>query len=231
MLFTRRGVLTKLGALLAAGLFGKQALAAVTTGGAGSANPYHVPGDLIYDNTYWDDCRLVPGGFRFAGASDPTLVDWQPGGSGATFKVYEFGKNDEAFGTAQLSHRYKLGTDLYFHAHWTPGPNGAAENGNLVGWKIDYSIISFGGTFVASSTVDLSDACQGTAHENLITPDVQVSGTGLGISSIAAIRIYRSDTGADDTWSGTATGSLPLLLEFDIHFEIDEPGSSDRVVK
>ena len=58
-----------------------------------------------------------------------------------------------------------------------------------------------------------------------MTSSVTVSGTGLGISSMVALRIYRSDTGDDDTWSGATAAQSPALLEFDIHFEIDRPGS------
>ena len=44
-------------------------------------------------------------------------------------------------------------------------------------------------------------------------------------------RLYREDTGADDTWTGGTNATSPALLEFDIHFEIDTMGSRQEVVK
>lgn len=182
-------------------------------------------------NTVWDDIRIVPGAFSFAGSSDPTLVSWQPGGSGATFKVYAFQKNNEAFATCQLPHSYKEGTDLYFHLHWTPKDRGDEENGVAVGWKVDYSIANTNGTFGVSATADFSDTCSGTDDKHEKTASIQVSGSGLTISSMVLLRIYRSDTGADDTWVGTTTAQSPVLLEFDIHFEIDSLGSNNERAK
>ena len=33
---------------------------------------------ITYEDTVWDDLRIVPGAFSFGGSSDPTLRDWQP---------------------------------------------------------------------------------------------------------------------------------------------------------
>nr|NIT56081.1 hypothetical protein [Fodinibius sp.]NIW44238.1 hypothetical protein [Gammaproteobacteria bacterium]NIX55395.1 hypothetical protein [candidate division Zixibacteria bacterium]NIY24664.1 hypothetical protein [Fodinibius sp.] len=51
-------------------------------------------GQIDYFAPAWDDIRIVPGAFQFAGLSDPTLADWQPGGAGAIFKLYEFASGD-----------------------------------------------------------------------------------------------------------------------------------------
>jgi len=83
----------------------------------------------------------------------------------------------------------------------------------------------------ASSTVDLSDVCNGTDDEHNLTTSVTVDGTGLDISCIIMLRIYRSDTGADDTWVGTTSAQLPILLEFDIHFQSDSNGSDQEISK
>ncbi len=178
------------------------------------------------DATVWDDLRIVPGAFTFAGSADPSLQDWQPGGSGATLKVWRFKKDDEAFASCQMPHSYKEGTDLNFHIHWTPADRGNEENGALVGWKVDYTIANVGGVnFGSTTTVDLSDACSGFDDRHEKTIGVSVDGTGLLISHMILLRIYRSDTGADDTWAGTLSAQSPGLLEFDIHFEMDTIGS------
>lgn len=173
----------------------------------------------------------MPGAFQFAGAADPILVNWQPSGSGSTFKVYAFRKNDEVYATIQMPHRHKEGSNLHFHIHWTPKDRGTAEASNLVGWKVDHSITNVNGTFGASNTVDLSDACDGTDDKHQLTTCVEVDGAGLNISHIILLKIYRSDTGADDTWSGNTAAQSPVLLEFDIHYQIDDRGSQEETTK
>jgi len=185
----------------------------------------------VLEESVWDDLRIVPGAFDFAGSSDPTLTGWQPGGAGATFQVYEFNIDDEVFASCQMPHSYREGTDLNFHIHWTPKDRGVTESGKSVGWKVDYSIANPNGVFGASATVDLQDVCSGVNHQHELTSSVVVDGTGLTISHIIMLRIYRSDTGADDTWANNGAGERPVLLEFDIHYESDTIGSRQEVVK
>ena len=66
---------------------------------------------LELDKVVWDDEKIVTGAFQFAGVSDPTLSDWQPGGVGTIYKVYKFQDGDEVFMSCQLSHKYKEGED------------------------------------------------------------------------------------------------------------------------
>lgn len=180
--------------------------------------------DGPWPDTVWNDVQLTPGGFKFAGITDPELVNYQPGGSGPVFKAYEFAKGDEAFGTIQLPHSYAPGTDLRCHVHWTPASRGVTEGTATVGWKMDISVAPINGVFPAGTSYDLSDAGTSTDHAHLMTPNQTVDGTGLTESSVLWIRIYRTDTGADDTWAGTGTGNLPLLVSVDLHHEIDKVG-------
>jgi len=210
----------------------------VRIGDSSSGNPsnyseFEPNGTLRFrgNSTVWDDLRIVPGAFQFAGAADPTLSAWQPGGAGATHQVYKFQKNDEVFASCQMPHKYREGTDVRFHIHWTPCDRGNEESGNNVGWKVDYSWANIDGTFASSATVDLSDACTGTDDYHEMTSDVLVSGTNRTISSVFQLRIYRSDTGTDDTWASGLAAQSPALLEFDIHFQIDTVGSRQSLVK
>lgn len=173
----------------------------------------------------WEDNRIVPGFFQFAGSNDPTQIGWQPGGSGATFQVYEFDASDEVFFTVQMPHNYKEGSDLKAHVHWTPGTNGNEENTKTVAWKLDYSWSNIGAAFGASATVDMTDTCSGVDHQHELSPSATISGSGKTISSMLVCRLYR-DTG--DTWAGS-TG--PLLLEFDLHYQINSIGSVQETSK
>ena len=179
----------------------------------------------------WDDIRIIPGAFDFPGVADPTLVAYDVNGSGTSVYLYEFAKNDTASFTVQVPHTYQQGENIYVHVHWTPGANGAGENGVTVGWKVVYSWANIDGAFGNPATADCSDACAGTNHLHQMTPDVSITGTGKTISSMLLCNITRTDTGADDTWAGSGTGNLPLLLEVDFHIPIDTPGSRTSSAK
>jgi len=168
----------------------------------------------------YDDLRIVPGATTFAGGSDPTLQSWQPAATGATYKVWKFNNGDEIFFTCQVPHSYKEGANIKVHAHWTPGNRGTEEGTATVGWAIDYSWANIESVVPSSSTADLTDACQSTDDEHLMTPEVEIDGTGKGISSMISCRFYRNG----GTWSGTLANA-PALLEVDFHFPIDTMGS------
>ncbi len=192
---------------------------------------------IRYEDTVWDDLFISTGLFRFAGSNDPVWRDWQPGGSGATFQLMHFDKNDEIFFSCQMPHSYKEGSDIHAHVHWTPHTRGNEENGAYVGWKLDYTVASINSEpFGSSTTIDMSDTCSGTDNYHEVSagsttiPGTYGTGVNLTISHMIVCRLYRSDTGADDTWAGTTT-QAPALLQFDFHFEIDQPGSSIQWVK
>lgn len=178
----------------------------------------------------WDDIRIIPSSFDFAGNADPVIVNFRPGGSGTIFKLWEFAKGDEAFFSCQLPHGYKVGADIKAHVHWTAGARGNEEAAKAVAWKVDYTWCNIHGTFSPSATVDLTDTVTGTDYYHEITSDVSITGTDKGLSSMIIGRIYREDV-VGDTWVGTASGSLPLLLELDFHVPLDTIGSRTNITK
>lgn len=197
-------------------------------GGTANRTINELDGTLVFqgDATVWDDMRIIPSGMDRVGVADPTLVQMA-----TNIYAWEFQKNDEAYFSIQIPHKYKAGSDMYVHIHWSPGANGNEESGKTVGWKVDYAITSIGSAFGSTTLADLSHAVTGVDQQHEITSDVTVSGSGVGISAIIIGRISRTDTGTDDTWSGTASGSLPLLLELDFHYEMDTVGSRTHISK
>ena len=177
---------------------------------------------LELSKAVWEDLRIVPGAFEFAGASDPTLESWQPGGAGATFKVWKFKQLDEVFFTCQLPHTYREGTDIRAHVHWTPADRGVAEDTKRVDWKLDYSWANTDAVFIASQNVSMTDTCDGVDDKHLVTPSASITGTGKEVSSIVVCRLYRDNT---DTWVSVLAAQSPALLEFDLHFEVNTMGS------
>ncbi len=183
---------------------------------------------LELQEAVWEDLRIIPGAFEFAGVSDPTLQAWQPGGAGTTFRVLKFQSGDEVFFTCQIPHIYKEGTDIKAHIHWTPADRGNEESGNTVAWKLDYSWANINAVFLSSSTVDMTATCTGTDDYHEKTATATITGTGKTISSMLVCRLYRD---AGDTWVGLTAAQSPVLLEFDVHFQIDTIGSRQELIK
>jgi len=180
----------------------------------------------LYD-TVWDDIRIVPSTFDFAGSADPTNVAVSIGGG--TYRLYEFAANDECYITVQMPHGYKRGSTLRPHIHWTPGTRGNEEAGKTVAWKADISHAKLGAAFSTKATVNLTATNPVGAVDglHLIGPAADyVVPADFGESGMLLVRLYR-DTG--DTWAGTISGQLPLLLEFDIHYQLDKLGSADEI--
>jgi hypothetical protein len=185
----------------------------------------------VLDSYVWDDMRVVPGSFDRPGVTDPTIVAYDVNGGGVSTYLWQFQKNAIASFTIQMPHNYVINQNIYAHIHWTPGPRGNEEAGAVVGWKLDYSWANINGAFGTMATLDLQDTCQGVDHVHHMTPDVVISGSGKDMSSMLICNIKRTDTGADDTWTGTASGSLPMLLEIDFHYPIDMMGSRQKATK
>lgn len=178
----------------------------------------------------WDDIRITPGNFDRPGVDDPTYRIYYPNGGGLGVYLPFFDKDDFVSFTIQMPHGYKQGSDIHVHLHWTPGVNGVAESGHYVGWKFDYTWANIGSNFPDMQTIDLSDVCDGVNHKHQMTSDIAIPGRGKRISSMLLCNLRRTDTGADDTWAGTAASS-PIITELDIHYMSDSQGSRQRSSK
>ncbi len=198
-------------------------------GGATHNSEFEADGTLKFNGnaTIWDDLRILPSNFDRPGVTDPTSQNWQPGGSGTTYKVWCFDQNQAGYFTCQFPHGYKIGSAIFAHVHWTPHARGAAENTKTVQWLLDYSIADIDGNFPASQTLNLTDTCDGTDHKHQMSPEVALNETYSHVSGMLIGKIYRGGT---DTWVGTGANG-PAILELDFHFELDTVGSRTRTAK
>lgn len=201
-----------------------------TIGGSANYTAFEADGtmEMHGDATVWDDMRITPGNFDRPGASDPAYVLYYPNAGGLGTYLTEWAIDDIASFTIQIPHGYHVGEDIYVHLHWTPGARGNEENGATVGWKLDYSWANINGNFGDMQTANLSDACDGIDHKHQMTAEATITGTDKSISSMLLCNIRRTDTGTDDTWAGTISGQLPLLLEVDFHIPLARIGSRLR---
>jgi hypothetical protein len=82
--------------------------------------------------------------------------------------------------------------------------------------------------FPDATTYILTDTCDGVDHKHkLVEATADIKGTLLDFSGMLLGKVYRV-TG--DSWAGT-DANAPALLEVDLHYEIDRPGSRQEYIK
>ena len=176
---------------------------------------------LTNDAIQWDD-SMVPPLSVGTGPSAPSL-----GNAGAsTLQTYTFQadtQDDQVWFAIQMPHRWKTGTAIYPHIHWTAPTSLATAGANSsVVWCIEYNWASLGGAYGTSSVSNfITNVVAATAYTHQISSFSAIDATGKGISSILNFRLWRkgTDAGADKY------GQAAALLGFDVHYEVDGFGS------
>ena len=185
---------------------------------------------LSGDATVWEDLRFPASSAKRLGFSDPDWVQLQDDGAGST-GVYALGfdssTDQEVFFAVQLPHEWKEASNITAHVHWAPSVVTASDYG--VTWALEYTwanigVINGSGTPVAfptTTTITKSDIDTFTAKEHRMVSFTAITATSKEMSSMLMCRLYRDVSDTDDDYANDA-----LLLEFDIHYEIDSLGSN-----
>lgn len=183
--------------------------------------------------TVWNDLMVYPDATTKGGANPP---EWSTvfkndgaGSTGVYLWMFSSTKEEELHFTVQIPHDYKLGSVLYPHIHWTT-VTGTPSGTNVV-WGLEYTVISVGGTFAATtilksnSTLANIGTPTGTG-QHLVSEFAPINGTNLNISSVIVCRLFRATGDPADTFAND-TG----LLGFDLHYEQDTYGSRQLWIK
>jgi hypothetical protein len=207
--------------------------AGVTTiGGATDRTKFEADGTIVLEGaaTVWDDLLVNPDATSKSGSKSPTYGLFKNNGSQGVF-LWFFDKESEqeVYFTVQMPHKYKVGTDLYPHVHWTTA-TGTPSGTNVV-WALEYTVVAIGGSFPTTTTLSTNSVigAVGTpvgTGQHLITSLGSISGSGIGISTILVCRLYRVPTDSRDTFAN-AVG----LLSMDFHYEMDTEGSRSEYTK
>ena len=179
------------------------------------------------NSTVYEDLRIEPVA-RNTGSKAPTFTLWKGGLYLYDFDDAALASEKEIFFTVQMSHTWKEGTAVEPHVHWVNKTAGTA--GQVVGWGLEYSKSSIGGTFPAPTTIYGTTLAGGgditVADEHLISDFPSIDMTGDTISTIMVCRLFRNSSDAADTYTGTAG-----LLYIDWHYERNSLGSREEYVK
>ena len=184
----------------------------------------HLTGEnpVVLEDTVWDDLRVPAQNTKINPAkSEPEFASWIDGLFAYHFKPGN--DDDESIHfAAQLPHTYKEGTDIEPHIHWSPDSN---DTGDVV-WEFEYTIISIGGTFPATTTDTITVPADGTPDKHQVDSFAAIDGTGIEISAMIVCRLTRRGDDVPDDFTGNA-----VFLEFDFHLEIDSLGSRLEFIK
>jgi hypothetical protein len=171
---------------------------------------------IEFTDTVWDDLRGPANGINPVGSPSPATPNTADGS-------LTFAKGNVCAVWFQLPHKYKHGTDLHPHIHWSKATSAAG----LVNWQMKYKWANRAEVMPAYSVmIPGSDLvpCEDTANLHAMLGFGELDGTDKTISSMIGLYIERVSSG--DTYSGNAN-----LYEVDIHFEIDTVGSKEIATK
>lgn len=175
-------------------------------------------------NPLWDDVVVGLLSASASGANAPTLARFRQDTPGTSQGVYSFQfsatQEQELMGSVQMPHRWKIGSAISPHLHWSPG---ASTNTGTVRWGLEYTIASA----VAGANIDfpvtvldeVNDPADGVANRHQIAEFTDIDMTGQRASCVIMFRLYRAAANAADTFTAVAHG-----LSFDIHFQSDSSG-------
>lgn len=173
-----------------------------------------VIGDLTYSDTYWDDlttsaaqAKVNPATSKPTYNTDSLTLVFDAADSTTNFLVFNF----------QMSHRFKAGTDISPHVHYAQ--KSAVDTCEwfiiLYKWTDLGEKQPASWTRIHTSNQTIYTYSDGALHQLADFPDI--SGSGHTESSILDIKLF--------CWADAALS----LKQFDIHFQIDKPGSDNEI--
>lgn len=169
----------------------------------------------------WDDLRFPAQAINPAGATAaPTVITTETGFPGCL----EFAGNADQMiaGVAQMPHAWKRESTIRPHIHWSK-PTGSSS---AVTWELYVRVIGnpgdVAGAWSSAYTGSLVAGDQTVSDGHLLSTFGNVTMTDLEESAILAWRIYRR--GSTD-----ADNNAVRFYEFDIHYQIDKPGTDAEI--
>jgi len=183
----------------------------------------------LYNVPPWDDLRNPLLSSNAGGSNPPAVARIYTNGAGSQgIFAYSFvsdGTERELYLTIQLPHSYLEGSDLHSHLHILT--TSAVASGTTK-WGMEYTMANVGGTFsttttIISGTLAITGA---NANQNIVVDFPIISGSGVKISNIMIVRLFRFANNNGDSYANAL-----FALEFDVHYQKDTAGSRLLLIK
>lgn len=174
-----------------------------------------------YPGGYWDDLRSAATAINPPGAASDPDVDPATG-----LLLFDAGATELVYVAVQLPHGWVEGTTLRPHVHWVKTTSAAGA----VAWRMRYryanvgAVLSDWSTAVTETAPAVSDG--DTANKHAITTFGDIDIPDGRLSMMLIFEIARVGGDVADTYGADAA-----LLEFDVHYKKNAPGSVQEFVK
>lgn len=178
-------------------------------------------------DTFWDDLKFPFTSERLNSASGRIVFNYAENRMDfATNCRYD---DEQIAMIAQIDHKVYEGADIHPHLHWMQAED---DDPN---WLMKYRYVKKGvavGSWVLAipSTQRVFTYSAGEIHQ--ITEFPTLTSHGLTLSDIIDIQLFRDVANTSTEFAGADTYSVAAgAKEFDLHVQIDQPGSSSEYVK
>ena len=179
-----------------------------------SIDIHHVRMDPDY-YYHWDDLRTPATNLKQGGADPDT-----DGGL-----LFATGSTENTYAIMQMPHSWLVGTDIRPHVHWSKTTDASGD----VVWQIRYRVWSPSNVAPSwSSYIDINERLGTLSSDQRQLLDLFpfIDMEGQSISCMLSFHIRRKHDDADDDYAADAK-----LWEFDVHYQIDTPGSIEELDK
>lgn len=194
------------------------------SGTTANYSEFEADGTLKFNGTatVWDDLRTPVQNLIVPATKNPAWGAFN-GGQALFFDATTVaGNQEEVYFSLQMPHSWKEGsTSLVPHVHVS---STAGSPGNTR-WALAYTWANIGSTFQAPTTVFAIQPDMDTL-KHTVADFTAISGAGKTIGSMLICKLYRNGASTLDTYPEDA-----VLLEFDMHYEIDTVGSRATTAK
>lgn len=166
----------------------------------------------------WDDLRFPAQAINPIGQTNAAGVDTTESDFPGTL-LFDNVTSEICCGVAQMSHRWRAGTNIRPHIHWSKS---TSASGGVV-WHLYYRLINrqaapedWIGPVVGTDVLTDGD----TANAETITTFGDIDMSGRSPSTMIAWRLYRMPDESADTYAADAR-----LFELDFHFRVGSQGT------
>lgn len=194
-------------------------------GGTAAYTEINSAGDMEYvgSATYWDDMRISVNQVKVPAANAPSWTAFGPTQLLGFADQAVSGNEEEVYFVVQMSHKYKQGTSLSPHVHYMVTGSESA----IIRWYMQYQYVDISSTGLAvqSSIATASfNAGEDFKHKRKEFDDYNPSASS--VSGMLLCKLTRNSSNPGDTYSAAA-----YLLEVDVHYQVDMPGSREEFSK
>jgi len=171
----------------------------------------------------WEDLRYPASGINPPGGLSDASKDTLDTPFIGTF-LFDPASIEICAGQAQMPHRWKEGSFVHPHIHWSPT---STSTGSIV-WQLDCDVANVGEAYSGSYTYTsaISVYADGTLNEHNASNFSVLEMSEKVLSTIILWRISRIGSSGSDTYPQDVR-----FLEFDIHYQIDSLGSNEEWIK